>query len=45
MIHKRQILLTKTESGKLSHQEGITQLGIKNLSMVIFILVMDLAIK
>jgi hypothetical protein len=37
MIHKRQILLTKTESGKLYHQDGITKLGIKNISMDIVI--------
>jgi hypothetical protein len=45
MIQKRQILFTKTESGKLSHQYGITQPCIKTLSMSIVILVMDLVIK
>jgi hypothetical protein len=45
MIQKREILFTKTESRKLSHQYGITQPCIKTLSMSIVILVMDLVIK
>jgi hypothetical protein len=45
IIHKRQILLIKTEARKLSHQDGITQPGIKTLSMDIVVIVLDLVIN
>jgi hypothetical protein len=45
MIHERQILLTKTKYGKLSHEYGITQIGIKTLYMAISIILMDLVIN
>jgi hypothetical protein len=45
MCHMRQIPLTRIESGRLSHQDGITQPTIKTLSLAIVIPIMDLVIK
>jgi hypothetical protein len=45
MFHRRKIPLTRMESERLSHQDGISQLGIKTLSLAIVILVMDFVIK
>jgi hypothetical protein len=45
MFHRRQILFTRKELRRLSHQDGITQSSTKIVSLDIFILVMVLVIK
>jgi hypothetical protein len=45
MNHKRQILLTKIESRKLSHQYGIIKPSMKTIYIAIVIHVMNLVIK
>jgi len=45
MFHRRQIPLSRMESGRLSHQDGITQLGIEKNYLTIVIPLMDLVIN
>jgi hypothetical protein len=45
MFHRRKIFLTKTESGRLPHQYGITHPGTQIISLSIVIIAMDLVIK